>query len=137
MANTAIEKLNSSNYRNQSYDIKYILLDKNLRYIIEYSVEETVNEKATAEEVEIFKVRANHALSIIYLNIYAEFKRLIEDCKNPVEAWKKLRSNYCPDSRSHHMKIFTDPIKCKIKPNESINLYSARLSRTTSDINRC
>lgn len=35
---------------------------------------------------------------------------------------------------SHHMKIFTDLIECKIKPNKSINLYSTRLSIITSDI---
>lgn len=134
MAGMAIEKLNSINYRNWSNDIKYVLLDKNLWFIIEDGLVAPVKEIPIAGEIGVFKAKSNEALSIIYLNIDVEFKRLIESCKNPVEVWNKLKWNYFPDSLTHHMKKFTDLMECKIKINESINLFAARLARITRDI---
>lgn len=86
------------------------------------------------KKLKFLRLVQNQALSIIYLNIDTEFKRIIENCRNPIDAWKRLKWNYCPDSRSHHMKIFTDLTECKIKPNEPINFYSSWLSRVSNNI---
>lgn len=125
MAGPVIPKLNSSNYHNWASDLKYILLEKNLWNIVNKSETESQKDEkgSNLKEIEAFKVRANQALSIIYLNIENKFKRIIEDCNDPVSAWERLKVNSCPDSRSFHMHLFTKLLECKINTNESINLY--------------
>lgn len=135
MAGPVITKLNSSNFHNWSSDLKYILLEKNLWNIVNKSeIAPQKDEKGlNLKETEAYKVRANQALSIIYLNVENEFKRLIEDCNDPITDWEKLRVNSCPDSR-YHMHLFTNLIECKINTNESISLFSTRMLRIFNDI---
>lgn len=88
-------------------DINYILLEKNLWSITEnqekFHIKSTsVNDSA----IETFKAISNDALSVIYLNVGVDYKKIIEDCKDPVEEWKRLKSNYCPDPCSHHVKEY-------------------------------
>lgn len=77
--------------------------------------------------MEVYQVRANQVLSIIYLNIELEFKRLIEGYNDPVSAWERLKISHCPDSHSDHMKMFSELIECKSGINESISLFSTRV----------
>lgn len=123
----SIEKLNANNYFNWASDIKYLLIEKGVWDIVNETLVET-------KDAVNFKSQSNLALSLIYLNIDPEYRKLIEDCDNPVVAWKKIKVNFCPDSRSHHMKLFTDLMECKINVGESVSLYSARLFRIANQL---
>lgn len=63
---------------------------------------------------------------MIFLNIKCEFKRIIAECTNAVEEWRKIRLNFYPDSQAFHMKAFTDLIECRKQENESIYLFATR-----------
>ncbi|GFW22743.1 protein RCC2 homolog [Trichonephila clavipes] len=57
-------------------------------------------------ELKDFNIRQRLALSILYLNISTEYRSIIENVTDPVEAWKLLRDNFRPDNRSYHLKLF-------------------------------
>jgi transposase InsO family protein len=143
----AIAKLNGTNYLNWAVDVKYLLIERGLWDIIADSkpgiiipgtkpgTVETKPIDSKPEELEKYKSRARVCLSIIYLNIEPEYRKIIENCgEDPVEAWRILKLNFCPDSRSSHMRLFTELIECKIRPRETINLFAARLLRISNQI---
>lgn len=74
-------------------------------------------------------VRWNQALSLIYLNIEPEFKRIVDDCSNPIEARQKLKNNFHPDSRAHHMMAFSELMESRRHNSESLNLFASRLRK--------
>lgn len=128
MATKVIQKLNSSNYANWCVDIKYVLIDKGLWDIIESAKETLVKDDMITDDiVKIFKQHSCQALSVIFLNIESEYKRIIAVCTTVVDAWNKVCLNFYPDFRTFHMKSFTDRIECKKQENESINLFVTRL----------
>lgn len=130
MASNTIEKLNAANYAGWSVDMKYVLIDKGLWDVIESGKEElTVEKTVTEADVNAFKQRSRQALSVIFLNIETEFKRVIADCTNAVQAWNKIRLHFHPDSISFIMKPFSELIECRKKEGESINLFATRLRR--------
>lgn len=45
-----------------------------------------VSDSVTQDVITAFKVRQNQVLSIIYLNIEIEYKRILDNCSSPVEA---------------------------------------------------
>jgi hypothetical protein len=86
-SNYAIDKLNASNY-NWKSDIKYLLIERSLWEIIEQKQRvPEISTTITAAQVEKFKNRASVRLSLLYLNIELEYRKLIESCTNdPVDA---------------------------------------------------
>lgn len=127
-----IPKLNGSNYPNWSSDMKYVLMERNLWGIVNESEKRPKSEDAVL--LQEFNTRSNVALSTIYLNIEQEYRRIIENLESPVEAWKTLRLHFYPDSKAYHMKLFTDLCECKIKDNEPVDLFGARLLRISNQI---
>ncbi|GFT62939.1 hypothetical protein TNCV_1607331 [Trichonephila clavipes] len=65
-------------------------------------------------ELKDFNIRQRLALSILYLNISTEYRSIIENVTDPVEAWKLLRDNFRPDNRSYHLKLFGEFFQCRI-----------------------
>lgn len=82
MAVVNIEKLNHRNYGSWSSDMKYLLLENNLWDIIE---KEKLAPDSDADKNGFISF-ANQSLSIIYLNIDIDFKRIIDECVEPVSA---------------------------------------------------
>ncbi|GBM26166.1 hypothetical protein AVEN_196992-1 [Araneus ventricosus] len=74
------------------------------------------------------------AVSLIYLNIEQEYRKVTENSENPVSAWAALAKYFRPNSRSFHMKVFSELVECKIMPGESTSLYAARMSRIYDQI---
>lgn len=130
MASNAIEKLNTSNYASWSIEIKYVLIDKGLWDVTQSAKETSVlSTTVTEADVKTFKQRSNQALPVIFLNNENEYKQIIADCSNAVEAWNEICLHIHPDSRSFLMKSFTELIVCKMKVNKSINIFATRLRR--------
>lgn len=74
--------------------MKYILMDRGVWDIID----EEKSDKVTDEVIGSFRTRANQDLSLIFLNVEQDFKRIIEGCFDSVSAWRKLKSNFHPDT---------------------------------------
>ncbi|GFU27522.1 retrovirus-related Pol polyprotein from transposon TNT 1-94 [Trichonephila clavipes] len=102
-----IKPLESSNYATWSTDVRFLLHEKNCF--------EIVAGKETAPDG---KEENN-----------TEYRSIIENITDPVEAWKLLRDNFRPDNRSYHLKLFGEFFQCRIQPNEKLNIFSSRLKR--------
>lgn len=129
-----IEKLNANNYGNWCADVKYILIDKNAWSIVNGSETLPLLKDDNVIEVKDFQARARAASAIIYLNIEAEYRRIIEDIDNPKTAWEKLKSHFFPDNRARHMQLFSEVLACRINEGESVDMFAARLKRINSQL---
>lgn len=125
-------KLNSNNYGNWAANIKYILLDKNAwEIVINKEIAPETTHAATSKD---FQVRSHTALSLIYLNVQSEFRRIPENTDDPHAAWLKMKTLLQPDNRSRHMMLFAELIACKIQPDEAIDMFAARIQRIAEQL---
>lgn len=62
----------------------------------------------TQKAVNLFVSKANQAVFVIYINVDTEFKRNIDDCREPMVARRRLERHFHPDTRFHHMALFTE-----------------------------
>ena len=129
-----IRKLDGNNYVTWVIDMKFILIDRNAWKIVEGTekppeIKPTEIGTGSAADLKYndFQKRAGSALSLIYMNITDDYKSLIEDANDPVEAWKLLSDHFQPESKSRHMSLFSKLLSCFILPNESVTVYSTRL----------
>lgn len=67
---------------------------------------------------------------MIFLNVENEFKRVIAELSDAVEAWNKILLHFHTDSRSS----FTELIECKKKEGEKIDIFATRLRRLLNNI---
>ncbi|CAL1294137.1 unnamed protein product [Larinioides sclopetarius] len=127
------EKLNHDNYDQWSRDMKYVLMERGLWKIVngtEKAPKDAVPKTGTDESPELskaildYETRSNIAVSLIYLNIETSYRKIVENCEDPVTIWTELRRQFMPDSRSHHMRLFSELVECRILPDESIKEFS-------------
>ncbi|GFX09408.1 CCHC-type domain-containing protein [Trichonephila clavipes] len=124
-----IKPLESSNYATWSTDVRFLLHEKNCFEIVAGKETAPDGKEENKRELKDFNIRQRLALSILYLNISTEYRSIIENVTDPVEAWKLLRDNFRPDNRSYHLKLFGEFFQCRIQPNEKLNIFSSRLKR--------
>ncbi|GFX89230.1 copia protein [Trichonephila clavipes] len=124
-----IKPLESSNYATWSTDVRFLLHEKNCFKIVAGKETAPYSKEENRRELKDFNIRQRLALSILYLNISTEYRSIIENVTDPVEAWKLLRDNFRPDNRSYHLKLFGEFFQCRIQPNEKLNIFSSRLKR--------
>ncbi|GFQ87175.1 retrovirus-related Pol polyprotein from transposon TNT 1-94 [Trichonephila clavata] len=133
MANYSIPKLEGQNYVSWANDVKYLLMERQVWNIVdEKEIEPKLDVSTDAEavkEVKNFKARKQIAMSIIYLNIDSSHRRIVERIDDPVEAWKVVKTYYQPDSKAHHMEVYSSLMNCHILSEEFISLFSTRLLR--------
>lgn len=132
-----IDKLNADNYAVWKSDIKFLLLERNAWGIVtgaEPPPEVDTAKGITTADVANYEARARTALTTIYLCVDPQYRSILDDCTDPVAAWKILGEHFQPDSRARHMSLFSELISTYIKPGESISLFSSRLSRITEQL---
>ncbi|GFW22179.1 retrovirus-related Pol polyprotein from transposon TNT 1-94 [Trichonephila clavipes] len=120
-----IKPLESSNYATWSTDVRFLLHEKNCFEIVAGKETAPDGKEENRRELKDFNIRQRLALSILYLNISTEYRSIIENVTDPVEAWKLLRDNFRPDNRSYHLKLFGEFFQCRIQPNEKLNIFSS------------
>lgn len=124
----SITKLNFRNYGNSSADINYLLLDKTAWGIVTGTVKVPDSSDTEAANKD-YQARIRSALSVIYLNVEPDFRRIFENIDDPLASWTKLKSHFQSDNRVRHIQLFSEVLACKIAPDESIDMYVARLQR--------
>lgn len=130
-----IEKLNINNYFSWASDIKFLLIEKNAWSIAEGTEKEPkLLEGKTEKDIADFRARSRAALSTIFLNLSPPYKRIVENCQTPSEVWQKLKSLFIPDSRAHHMQLFSNLSSCKKKPDETVELFAARIQQISDQL---
>lgn len=128
--NNIIPKLNGKNYFSWCVDIKFLLIERNAwRLVIgEETAPKSGEDSKDFKKLEEFEARARTALTTIYLNISEDYRKIIECCETAPEAWVKLKNYFSPDNRSRHMTLFSELCNCKLKTNENIELFAARIN---------
>lgn len=135
-----IEKLNATNYVSWARDVKYLLIERNCWDIVTEKEKAPVVDSTTeasvqtAKDLKDYQARTRIALSILYMNIEAEFRSIVETYDNAIDVWKVLKSHYQPDNRARHMALFSELLACRLKPDEKIDLFSSRLKRISEEL---
>ncbi|GBN92948.1 Retrovirus-related Pol polyprotein from transposon TNT 1-94 [Araneus ventricosus] len=130
--NFLIKPLDSTNYATWCSDIKILLLDRDCWDIVaEREAAPVVKEgdEIDARKFKEFNLRFNRAYTTIYMIVSPQYRTIIEGLTNGAEAWKKLKSHFQPDSRARVMALKHEFFSTVIEPDESIGLYSSKLSR--------
>ena len=90
--NFRIQKLTGENYYNWKFDIKMLLMGKDIWDIV--TGDEVLDENATNRETKSFKKRDNSALSTICLSISQDLKIYVRSAKTSKEAWDSLANHF-------------------------------------------
>lgn len=122
-----IDKLNGANYRSWKFNMKITLVQRELW---QHVTGEAIL-SATLEEQERFKNKENKALATIALG--GEHQIHILDCEKASEAWKALQKVFESKSRARILQLKKQMLTIKLRPNETMNSYLARL-KTCSDM---
>ncbi|GFR15449.1 retrovirus-related Pol polyprotein from transposon TNT 1-94 [Trichonephila clavata] len=116
MANYFHSKIGRSKLCQLGNDVKYLLMERQVWNIVnEKEIEPKLDVSTDAEavkEVKNFKACKQIAMSIIYLNIDSSHRRIVERIDDPVEAWEVLKTYYQPDSKAHHMEVYSSLMNC-------------------------
>ena len=87
-----VEKLSSENYHNWKFDMRMLLIGKDLWEIV--SGGEVLAQGAPEKERIAFRKRDNRAHSIICLAINSDLKIYVRGTKNSKEAWDALENHF-------------------------------------------
>ena len=90
--NFRVEKLTSENFYNWKFDIKMLLVGKDLWDIV--SGDEVLAGDATEAEKNTFRKRDNKALAVICLAISSNIKIYVRSAKTSKEAWDSLCNHF-------------------------------------------
>lgn len=84
------------------------------------------------EAEERFKNKEHKALATIALSVEPEHQIHILDCEKASDAWEALQKVFESKSRARILQLKKQMLTIKLKPNETMNSYLARL-KTCSD----
>ena len=115
-SNLRIEKLNSENYYNWKFDVKMLLVGKDLWDIV--TGEEIVDDEMPERDRASYKKRDNKALSVICLALSNNLKIYVRNAKSAQEAWNSLANHF-------EEKTLSRKIEFRKK------LYEARMGNST------
>ena len=90
--NAGIEVLNGENYYAWKFDMKMLLVGKDVWDIV--TGEEVLDADASDKERKIFRKRENQALSLICLNVSQGMKIYVRSAQTSKEAWDSLSSHF-------------------------------------------
>ncbi|GFT23864.1 retrovirus-related Pol polyprotein from transposon TNT 1-94 [Trichonephila clavipes] len=124
-----IKKIGAYNYPTCVTNIKYLLLEKNC-YDIVLAKEEAPSKSDPdflQKDYNEYISRKRLQLSLIYLNINPEYRKIIENLDDPVEVWSTLKGYFQPDNRSYHLLLFNQLVNCQMHSSEKVNLFVSRL----------
>ena len=104
MANdNAVQKLTADTYHQWKFEMKMLLIGKNLWELVEGT--EVLHGFASAGEVMKFKKRQNHALSTICLSVSRELHIYVRTAKTAKEAWNNLSKRFEEKSITRKLQL--------------------------------
>ena len=111
-------KLTSENYHHWKFNIKMMLIGRDLWEIVEGS--EVLPEEATNKQTQEFRKRVNKALSLICLAVSDNLQIYVRNAKSGKEAWDSLQNHFEEKTLSRKVGLHQ-------------KLYSARMEGTMID----
>lgn len=107
------EKLTAENYHTWKFNMKMLLIGKDLWEIVNGS--EVLQEDATAEEKRKFKKRENLALASVCLSISASLQIYVRSAENEKEAWDSLAKHFQQKTLSRKIQLRRKLYSIKLK----------------------
>ena len=92
----SIDKLDSSNWMTWKFQIKYLLLAKDLWGIVDGT--EVLVENASEQQRINFNKKSQKAFSTIVMSISSSQLYLITSCEEPARAWAALKNHFERDT---------------------------------------
>lgn len=88
----SIEKLNGSNWNTWKFQMKHLLMAKELWSLVDGS--EVLASEATAAAAALFQSRLHKAFLTIVLAIDSAQLYLVTSCEEPKQAWDALKNHF-------------------------------------------
>ena len=118
-----VDKLNGTNYHNWKFNVRMLLIGKDLWEIVEGT--ESIGVGANEAEVKKFRRRENLALSIICLSVSINLQIYVRNAKTPKEAWKCLADHFEEKSLSkkimYRRKLYSCRLEKGVTMEEHVN----------------
>src|SRR5215469_590900 len=120
-----IEKLDGSNYHSWKYNMKMVLIERDLwDYVNEPPVAPT-----DPAELAKYKTKLNKALALVSLFIATEQQVHIRETETPKDAWLILQNIYEPKSRPRVMQLMKQFSSLKMDEDEQMIHYLNNVKR--------
>ena len=128
--NYRMEKLSSDNYYNWKFDMRMLLIGKDLWDIV--SGAEVVANDASPAQKDSFRKRDQKAMSQICLGVMPDVKIYVRSAKTSKEAWDALSNHYEEKTLSKQINAKKQLFNLKLEPGGNMVQHVNRM-KTLSD----
>ena len=125
----SIDKLDSSNWITWKFQIKHLLLAKDLWGIVDGT--ETLQENASAQQQTDFNKKSQKAFSTIVMSINSSQLYLITSCEEPARAWTALRNHFERDTLVNKLMLKKQYFRMEMKDGTSIEAHIKSMKELT------
>ena len=125
----SIDKLDSSNWMTWKFQIKHLLLAKDLWGVVDGT--ETLQENASAQQRTDFNKKSQKAFSTIVMSINLSQLYLITSCEEPARAWKALRNHFERDTLVNKLMLKKQYFRMEMKDGTSIEAHIKSMKELT------
>jgi len=125
----SIDKLDSSNWMTWKFQIKHLLLAKDLWGFIDGT--EVLPEDASAQQAADFNKKSQKAFSTIVMSISSSQLYLITSCEGPRRAWVALRSHFERDTLVNKLMLKKQYFRMEMKEGTSMEAHIKNMKELT------
>ena len=125
----SIDKLDSSNWITWKFQIKHLLLAKDLWGIVDGT--EVLAENASAQQRTDFNKKSQKAFSTIVMSISSSQLYLITSCEEPARAWTALRNHFERDTLVNKLMLKKQYFRMEMKEGTSMEMHIKNMKELT------
>ena len=118
----SIEKLNGSNWNTWKFQMKHLLMAKELWSLVDGSAEVLASE-ATAAAAALFQSRLHKAFSTIVLAIDSAQRYLVTSCEEPKQAWDALKNHFERETLANKLLLKKQYFRSEMKEGTSVDQH--------------
>ena len=117
----SIEKLNGSNWNTWKFQMKHLLMAKELWSLVDGS--EILASEATAAAAALFQSRLHKAFSTIVLAIDSAQLYLVTSCEQPKQAWDALKNHFERETLANKLLLKKQYFRSEMKEGTSVDQH--------------
>ena len=117
----SIEKLNGSNWNTWKFQMKHLLMAKELWSLLDGS--EVLASEATAAAAALFQSQLHKAFSTIVLAIDSAQLYLVTSCEQPKQAWDALKNHFERETLANKLLLKKQYFRSEMKEGTSVDQH--------------
>ena len=125
----AIDKLDGANWMTWKFQMKHLLLAKDLWEVVDGT--KVLAEDAAAAVRAKFKKKSQKAFSTIVLGISTSQLYLVTSCERPREAWEALHNHYERDTLANKLFLKKQYFRMEMKEGTSVEKHLKHMKELT------